>query len=981
MFWLNFAKFILIPKLSYMKGLLILGILICSTLLLHAQKTLTGKITDKASGASLAGASVKIKGSKRGTSTNNEGLFTLQVNPGDILIISNIGYTPQDVAAPEGSSINILLEPLSAELTQVVFVGSRGAGRVKTESPVPVDVIHVSEVGQTAARPDLMSQLNIAVPSFNYNKQSGADGSDANDFASLRGLGFDQTLVLVNGKRRHLSAFVNEAGTRGRGNSGTDLNAIPESAIDRVEILRDGASAQYGSDAIAGVINIILKKDINHLNITTGGSAYDDHKYNALNFVDPSQYYTGNRLDGATYTLGADYGWAIGRNGGFINIGGNFLTQGKTYREDPDTNMSVNPQALPINGVRRAFGDGAVTTVGGMLNGEIPIAGTRTKFYFFGGYNHKLSTVYAYTRNFSANPQKFPTNPDGTLIFDANIMKVAGAGDGTINSNNVYYDPQEKVHIIDKSAAVGLEGTIGDGWDWDVSNVIGNNDFHYHGYETFNASLNNTPGDLKTNFDDGGFSFTQNTANIDVSKRFAGVAHGLTFSFGGEYRYEHYKLYAGEPDSYGYAAPAKFFPNLSGNGQGDSVKAPATGSEGYPGYQPSDEGKASRTNFGGYVDFAFDFTSLWLVDVAARFENYSDFGFVNTYKLATRYKLTDNFNLRGSVSTGFRAPSLQQINFSNTNTNVVNGQLVYVKLVPNYSPIARAAGIPKLTQETSVNGSLGFAWQILPNLTATVDGYWVQMKHRVVITGDFDGSVEAIAPYLTQYNVSSVNFFANAVNTTNTGVDIVLDYNKRWGKNRLKVTLAGNVQNINIDKINIPDALNGSYANQQAFFSTREQYFLKASAPRAKGTLAVEYSLSKFGIGAHLNYFGKVVTQGFGYASLPGAAAGGPGGAGISDQGLGWDPYVETDDGTSVVPENFVHKGKLTTDLYVSYKVSKNLVWYAGVDNIFNVHPDLSMVPNARNESAYDSESGGPFDSIQMGFNGLRLFSKLSFNF
>ena len=966
-----------------MKGLLILASLLFCTSLLFAQKTITGKITDKSSGSPIVGASVKVKGSSKGGTTNAEGIFSIQASPHDILIISNIGYTPQTLAVPEASFMTVLLEPSSTELTQVVFVGSRGVGRVKTESPVPIDVIHVAEVGQTTARPDLMSQLNIAVPSFNYNKQSGADGSDANDFASLRGLGFDQTLVLINGKRRHLSAFVNEVGTRGRGNSGTDLNAIPEQMIDRVEVLRDGASAQYGSDAIAGVINIILKRDINHLNITTGGSAYDDHKYNSLNFVDPSQYYTGTRLDGAAFTLGLDEGLAIGKNGGFIHFGGNFLTQGKTFRAEPDTNMSTNPKALPTNTLRRAFGDGAVTSGGGMVNAEIPIAGTRTKFYFFGGYNKKLSTVYAYTRNFSANPQKFPTNPDGTLIYDANIMKVAGSSDGTINSNNVYYNPQEKVYITDKSFALGFEGTVGKDWDWDISNVIGNNDFHYHGYKTFNASLDNTPNDLKTNFDDGGFSFLQNTLNLDVSRRFANVAKGLTFSFGGEYRYEHYKLYAGEPDSWGDSTGAKIFPNLIGDGSNppDSLRTPASGSEGYPGYQPGDEVKAHRTNVGGYVDFALDVTDKWLVDAAARFENYSDLGFVNTYKLATRYKLTDNLNIRGSLSTGFRAPSLQQINFSNTNTNIVGGQLVYEKLAPNYSPITKAAGIPKLTQETSANGSLGFSWVLSPELTATVDGYWVQIKHRVVITGNFDGSVAAIAPYLTEYKVSSVNFFTNAVNTTNTGVDIVLDYHKRWGQNRFKALLAGNIQNVNIDKINIPTALDDTYAHQQAFYSTREQAFLKASAPRAKVALALDYSFQKFGIGTHLTYFGKVVTQGFGYSSVPGAAAGGPGGAGISDSENGWDPYVTTDDGKSVVPENFVHNGKVTTDVYLSYKVSKNLVWYAGVDNLFNVHPDLSVVPNARNASAYDSESGGPFDSIQMGFDGMRIFSKLSFNF
>src|SRR6201996_519169 len=389
------------------------------------------------------------------------------------------------------------------------------------------------------------------VPSFNYNKQSGGDGSDAIDFASLRGLGFDQTLVLINGKRQHTSAFVNEVGTRGRGNSGTDLNAIPESAIDHIEILRDGASAQYGSDAIAGVINIVLKKDVNKLNFDAGWGGYYDHKYNSLNSVDPSQYYTGSRVDGNTFAAGANYGLAIGKNGGFINIGANFRTNGKTFRQDPDTNWSTNPNALSTNTWRRAAGDGSVTATGAMYNLEIPIAGTHTKFYSFGGMNYKHSNVYAWTRNYSGSPQKYPTNPDGSLIFDPTIMRVAGNSDGTINPDNVYWNPQEDVYIKDQSFAAGFSGTTKSGWDWDISNVVGYNNFHYFGGKTFNATLDNIPGSLKTRFNDGGFSFLQNTANLDIDKRFASVANGMTIAFGGEYRYEKYKLYAGEPDSYG----------------------------------------------------------------------------------------------------------------------------------------------------------------------------------------------------------------------------------------------------------------------------------------------------------------------------------------------------------------------------------------------------------------------------------------------
>jgi iron complex outermembrane receptor protein len=943
----------------------------------YSQKTLTGKITDTRTGAGMSGVSVNLKGSKKGTSTNNEGIFTIEAKPNDVLLITNIGYTTQEYIVTERSDIHIGLEPQAAELTQVVFVGSRGAARTKTESPVPIDVINVGQTGITTARPDLSSQLNMAVPSFNYNKQSGGDGSDAIDFASLRGLGFDQTLVLVNGKRRHQSAFVNQVGTRGRGNSGTDLNAIPEAAIDRIEILRDGASAQYGSDAIAGVINIILKKDIHKLTLTTGWSGYYDKKYNSLNNIDPSQYYTGSWVDGNTFTLGLDYGLPLGTHGGFINFGGNFMTQGKTFRAEPDTawNSAANTKALGVDDWRRAFGEGAVTSGGGMFNAEIPV-GSNSTFYSFGGYNYKHSNVYAWTRRWhsASNRVKFPTDDVGDLHFEPSIMRVFDAGDGSLGENNVYYNPQEDVYIKDQSIAIGFKGKMAGDWDWDISDNIGYNDFHYYGNKTFNASLPIPEQWTKTRFNDGGFNFLQNTANLDISKLYPSVAEGLTLSFGGEFRYERYKLYAGEPDSYRNGGA---YYVIAGD---TSYKA--SGSEGYPGYQPSDEANANRTNLGGYIDISLDITKKWLIDGAARFENYSDFGFVNTYKLASRYKIADNFNLRGSVSTGFRAPTLQQINFSNTNTNIVAGQLEYIKLAPNYSPITKAAGVPPLKQETSVNGSLGFTWQPIHNLTFTVDGYWVQLKHRIVITGNFDGSIPVIAPYLTQFDVSSVNFFANAVNTTNTGLDIVMDYTKRWGARSFKLLLAGNIQKIAIDKVNIPPALDDTYAHQQAFFSTREAAFLTASAPHAKFSLALEYGFNRnFSIGTHLTYWGELTTQGFGYSALPGAAPGGPGGAGISDAGNGWDPYVTTDDGKSVVPENFVFHGKVTTDLYAAYKVGKSLTWYIGVDNITNVHPDQAIVPNAKQASWGDSESGGPFDAVQMGFNGMRMFTKLAFTF
>src|SRR5882762_8150753 len=290
----------------------LLCIILIAYVYVYAQNTLTGKVTDGKTGSPVTGATVKVRHSKTGTSTDNNGSFTLQARTGDVLEISSIGYTTQTITVTATSGLSIVLEPNSTELKEIVFVGSRGAARAKTETPVPVDVIKINQVDMPTAKMDLTSILNVAAPSFNYNKQSGADGADHIDLGTLRGLGPDQTLVLINGKRRHQTAFVALFGTRGRGNSGVDLNAFPEASVDRVEILRDGASAQYGSDAIAGVINIILKKDVNHWSINTGWAGYYDKKYNAYQTRASNQYYYNKPIDGGTFSLSANNGFALG---------------------------------------------------------------------------------------------------------------------------------------------------------------------------------------------------------------------------------------------------------------------------------------------------------------------------------------------------------------------------------------------------------------------------------------------------------------------------------------------------------------------------------------------------------------------------------------------------------------------------------------------------------------------------------------------
>lgn len=940
-------------------------ILFCVNASFAQKKSITGKVSDS-KGAPLAGVSVKVKSTPNGTITNNEGFFKIDASSSDVLEFTIVGYQPVKVTVGGQSSITVTMTESQTELGEVVLIGSRrGGGRIKTETTVPVDIININQVALGSAKMDITSALNAAAPSFNYNKQSGADGADHIDLGTLRGLGPDQTLVLINGKRRHQTAFVGLFGTRGRGNSGADLNAFPASAVDRIEILRDGASAQYGSDAMAGVINIILKKDVNKWNITTGWSGYYDHKYNSLNSYDPSQYYTSHKIDGGTLSLQASNGFALGKNGGFINISFDVLNQAKTFRQVPDTNVATNPNALPLNSGRRAFGDGSVTTIGAMFNMEVPTSASgKTTFYAFGGYNFKASDAFAYTRNASGRPDRFPVDASGNVIFVPDIMKKSSDGE-------IYYNPHIQTNITDISLAAGIKGDAGKDWTWDLSNTIGRNDFHYYGDKTFNASL--VGATTPTHFDDGGFNFLQNTLNLDFSKNFKNAAEGLTLAFGTEFRYEKYSIYKGEEKSYkGYA--------------NNFDQAP--GSQGFPGFSPADEINNNRTNQAIYADLELNATKAWLIDGALRFENYSDFGSVLTGKLATRLKLASNFNWRASISSGFRAPSLQQINFSNTLTSFSGGQLVQSRIARNGDAVTKAAGIPDLKEEKSVNISTGFSWKPAKGLTFTVDGYMVKVKDRIVLSGLFsadDASLpSALTSQLKAIDVSTAQFFSNSVNTTNYGIDIVVDYTKKWDNKTFKLLVAGNLQSMKINKVNIPTLLDDSYVHRKTFFSDREEAFLKASAPRAKFSLNLDYTINKFGVGAHLTYFGNVKTLGFGWTGLASAAGtGGPGDPAISGSFTGIDPYVDIDgfsDQVNVLPEVFNYKGKVTTDIYGSYKLSKKITWFAGVDNLFNVHPEFGAVMRARYE-AFDNEAGGPWDSVQMGFNGMRLFTKLVFNF
>ncbi|HQX45490.1 MAG TPA: TonB-dependent receptor plug domain-containing protein, partial [Saprospiraceae bacterium] len=353
-----------------MKNLSLIFILFtfCSGIQSIAQTlVIKGKVTDKNTGEPLAGVNVIIWSTTKGTVTDPDGLYSISAPSNGKIEFAYLSYASQIVNIEGRSTIDIQMVSTNSELDQVVVVGSRRPGRILMESTTPIDVVNVKQSINTTARMDLTSMLNYAAPSINYNKQSGSDGADHIDLATLRGLGPDQSLVLVNGKRRHQTAFVSVFGTRGRGNSGTDLNAFPAAALDRVEILRDGASAQYGSDAIAGVMNLILKKSVGELTANIAYSGYYDKKFNPAFEPDLNQYVYENKLDGNTISADLNYGIKLGKQGGFANFTLNYLSLGKTYRQSLDQNFDAE-YGLPVNVVRRAHGDGSLNSAGAFVN-------------------------------------------------------------------------------------------------------------------------------------------------------------------------------------------------------------------------------------------------------------------------------------------------------------------------------------------------------------------------------------------------------------------------------------------------------------------------------------------------------------------------------------------------------------------------------------------------------------------------------------
>ena len=920
--------------------------------------TVTGRVSG--TGGPQPGVTVLQQGTTNGTSTDGEGRYRIEVPGTATLVFSAVGSASQQIPVNGRTTIDVRLADAATDLNEVVVTGSRATeGRSNILTTSPVDVISAREI-KAFAQTDVAQIMTYVAPSFQSSRQAISDGTDHVDPASLRGLGPDQVLVLVNGKRRHSSALVNINGTVGRGSVGTDLNVIPNASIKRIEVLRDGAAAQYGSDAIAGVINIQLKDDTTGIQATsTVGETYEG--------------------DGRLYQADANVG--IGLAGrGFVDLSGQFSNRGYTNRSGVDTapliylggNSGNFPGSADTEDKRRALkaeddvlvaqngydrrnlrlGQSESRNIGGFLNAGyklLPAIGLEA--YVTAGATHRTGKAAGFYRLPNQVTQiDLTLYPNGFLPF--------------INTR-----------IDDQSVIAGLRATVA-GFDVDLSNTFGRNEIRFDISNTLNASL---IGYTPTTFYAGTIAFRQNTTNLNFTRRFTDVAalSTLNVAFGGEYRNDNYQIGAGDVGSYIYGGRRV---NVTPTSTGTPA---AAGAQVFPGYQPSDEVDRSRNNIAGYIDLESDLTEKLLVGVAGRAERYSDFGSNVSGKVSARYSILEQLAVRGTVGNGFRAPSLQQRYFTNTSTQFVQGNAQQVLTVNNDNPIVRNSftqggtgqqgfGIPALKQEKSVNYSLGVTARAMESFTLTVDAYQIDIDDRIVLSSQFSRSNPTVATILGTLPVSQVQFFANAVDTRTRGIDIVANERLPLGAGRLGLTVAANFNKTEVQRVRSSSTIDndptpGAINLQNTLFDRQQRGRLETAQPRSKINLTANYSVGIFGV--------ELRTVRFGAVEYKDARLGSPTG----------DTFLY-----SSIDQTF--RAKWVTDMTVSVQLLKEIGLTVGANNLFDVYPDkykinprnnannFSVDPLLNYNSSLDNTNRGRtiYNPNQFGYNGGFYFARLS---
>lgn len=817
-------------------------------------------------------------------------------------------------------------------IENVVVTGTRSKPRTLLESPTPVDIIDVKKIAENGAQVSVNQILNYVAPSFTSTTQSLGGGTDMTDPISLRGLTPDQVLVLVNGKRRYNSALLNVNGTFGKGTVGTDLNSIPVSSIDRIEILRDAAAAQYGSDAVAGVINIILKTSINKFSATITGGEY----------ISKNSAQGKTSKDGEAVQVGLNYGIPLSEKGGYINFSATFdrrnptnrggMYQGTIYKEYtsgvPVDKTDEFLESTHTNRRDYSLIIGQSKALNGQVayNASLPI-NTQTEIYSFGIFGYRNSTASQFYR--------YPNSEN-------NVPSIYPLG----------FRPQAEVSIYDKSATLGIKGMF-IGWKMEVSNTFGQNTFTNIAKNTLNASL----GELSpTSFRGGKLQFTQNVVNIDMSKKFNWLSE-VGIAWGGEYRYERYQIIAGEEASYANYAMGREIVNPDGsislvpdsNGTipmkfGPDGKTPIPGgAQGNAGFSPQNATDSQRNSLAAYTDVEINFNQSFLVDLAGRYEYYNDFGSTVNGKIALRYKISNSFNFRGSGSTGFRAPSLQQRYYSSTGTSYVNGNMYEVGTFTNDSKVAQLLGIPKLKPEKSRSLSAGLSAKV-GRFHFSLDGYFTRINDKIVYTDLFSGdpngssSEKEIYQILQQAGAQKARFFANAVDTETKGIDAVLSYNTLLGNGKLFIDLAGTISYTQqVGSIHTSRLLKDK---KDIYFSNSSKVYLENVIPNQKFNISLTYAIQKWNLFLRNNYFGGVTEP------------------------------------SNILSNQQYYNPRWITDASIAYKLTDFLKLTVGANNLFNCYPEKVAKKANSNQgqfvySRYVS---------QFGFNGRYIFTRLNFN-
>jgi iron complex outermembrane receptor protein len=917
----------------------VVGVIACAVLILIATSSrlaaqggsVRGRVADT-TGAPLARVSVSIEALGARATTNEQGEYEIRGVPAGTHSVRArlLGYVPQIVRVtvsetqPARQDFALHTQPIGLAPVDVV-VGSRARHAASDELAVPVDVF-TSEQMQQQGTTETSQVLQALAPSVNFPHQSVTDAGDIGRPFTLRGLSPDQTLVLLNGWRRHQTSLVNNfTYGMGAGSSGVDLNTIPQSAIDRMEVLRDGASAQYGSDAIAGVVNLVMKEGpfTPYVNVDAGRYATAD--------------YAG---DGTTTDVNGGWGVKLGR--GSLALFGEFLDREPTNRAwaDPgdnsvtgqfdsvDSRGQVVVKRNPVPQPSSHWGDGLEKDIMTLGNFRLPLNDARTsEFYAFGGYSFRHGTGNAY-RRYGNNSRNWPE------IYPLGFL------------------PEFSPHVTDYSAAGGWRGVAG-GWSLDLGASFGHNHFDYDLTNTLNPSLgpcltlnpcsqpapgpDGTAGTgdeipNKTSFYAGRLQREEFITQANVSKSLnLGLRAPVSLAMGAAFRRERYRIQAGELASYINGRDSTQF--------GGGFDASVGGSSGFPGFAPSDTSDRHRTNVGAYLDAETDLSPKVLADVAGRFEHYSDFGSRVTGKLALRFQPSKQLTLRGAASTGFRAPGISQEFFSKLVTNVIGGVPVQVGIFPVGARASHVLGAKPLRDETSVNLSGGLAVSPSSNFTLTADYFYIKIKHRIMLSATFlaDSTLRILADSGIT-GVGGVQYFTNGLDTRTQGVDFTANLRvPEAAGGTLDWTAAVNWTKNEITRVDsLPPIFRGT--GETGIIDTVTWIAVTEERPDWRGTLTAQYSVSRFHSLVRGSYYGKFSSAQPGYA--------------FNDR--------ET------------YGGKTLFDAEVGYRFN-GVDLSVGARNIFDTYPDQALKPDNNNFGTFPWAAASPF-----GYNGRFLYTRAS---